>query len=437
MWLEYGVTSHLRRHACGIMRANKTRIRQVYSRRLALRSIFVTTRAPRLTPLLLGVLGYVGAVSPLATDMYLASFGSIQHDLATTASLVQLTLAAFFLGNAVGQLTIGSLSDSLGRRIPLLVSLTIYALAGVALVFTPSIEVFIGLRLLLGFTGSAGIVLARAIAADLSEGETAVKALSLIGMVGGLGPLLAPPIGGLTHELWGWRGTLATLAALSALMLLLAWVFIPESLPVSQRRPAHPSSTYAPLLTVLRTPRYVWFLVSFVFGFGAMIAYISASPFVGQTVLGMSPMLYSFGFAASGTALVLSNIVNARIAAAVGPQRMLGLGIVLLLLGSSSLLVLSLLGGLTIWSFVLSAFVLTAGAGLTMSNASALAIAEAPHARGLAAALLGSLQFGISGLLMPVSGAWGEHTAVPMGVLAFATAIIAAIAAAIGSRTKC
>lgn len=418
------------------MRVDETRIRQVYSRPLALRSIFVTTRAPRLTPLLLGVLGYVGAVSPLATDMYLASFGSIQHDLQTSASLVQLTLAAFFLGNAVGQLTIGSLSDSLGRRTPLLVSLAIYALAGVALVFTPSIEVFIGLRLLLGFTGSAGIVLARAIAADLSEGETAVKALSLIAMVGGLGPLLAPPIGGLTHDLWGWRGTLATLAALSILMFVLAWLFIPESLPASKRRPAHLFSTYAPLRTILRTPRYVWFLTSFVFGFGAMIAYISASPFVGQNVLGMSPMQYALGFAASGTALVLSNIVNARIAAAVGPQRMLGLGIALLLLGACGMLVLSLTAALAIWSFVACAFVLTAGAGFTMSNASALAIAEAPHARGLAAALLGSLQFGISGLLMPVSGAWGEHTAVPMGVLAFVTALISAVAATVGSRTR-
>lgn len=95
----------------------------------------------------------------------------------------------------------------------------------------PSIEVFVGLRLLLGFTGAAGIVLARAIAADLGESETAVKALSVIAMIGGLGPLLAlPPIGGLTHELWGWRGTLATLATISVLMLLLAWLVIPESL---------------------------------------------------------------------------------------------------------------------------------------------------------------------------------------------------------------
>lgn len=394
----------------------------------------MTTRAPRLTPLLLGVLGFTGAVSPLATDMYLASFGSIQADLGTTASMVQLTLSVFFLGNAAGQLLIGPLSDGLGRRRPLLVSLSVYTVAGIALVFAPSIEVFVGLRLLLGFTGAAGIVLARAIAADLSEGETAVKALSVIAMVGGLGPLLAPPIGGLTHELWGWRGTLATLATISVLMLLLAWLVIPESLPAAQRHGTRLRATFSPIVPLVRAPRFLCFALAFVSGFGAMIAYISASPFVGQNVLGMPPLVYAFGFATSGAALVLSNIANARIAPRVGPQRMLGVGIVLLLAGAVGMLALSLTGLLAAWSFIACAFVLTAGAGATMSNASALALAEAAHARGMGAALLGSLQFALGGALAPLVGAWGERTAVPMGVVVLGAALAAGVCALLGAR---
>ena len=387
----------------------------------------VIARAPRLTPLLIGVLGFAGAVSPLATDMYLASFGSIQDDLATSSAQVQLTLAAFFWGNAFGQLLIGALSDMWGRRRLIVSSLTIYAALSVGLVFVHTIEAFIVLRLLLGFIGSAGIVLARAIAVDLDKGETAVRALSLIAMVGALGPLIAPPIGGFTHELWGWRGTLATLATLAITSAVLAWIFVPESLPANQRRTGGLLATYRPLGGLVSSRRYVGFLLAFVFGFSAMISYITASPFVGQNVLGMPPLIYAFGFSASGVALVLSNIANARVAPRVGARRMLGVGITLLLAASTSMLTLSLTGLLSVPSFIITAFVLTAGTGFILSNASALALAEAPHARGLAAALLGSVQFGFAGVLAPITGMWGEDTAVPLGFVTFGAAIVTAL----------
>jgi len=152
-------------------------------------------------------------------------------------------------------------------------------------------------------------------------------------------------------------------------------------------------------------------------------------------VLSMSPLMYSLGFATSGTALVLSNILNARIAERVGPPRMLGYGTLIMLLGAVGMLVLSLTGTLQIWSFITCAFLLTGGAGITMSNASALALTAATHARGFGAALLGSTQFAFGGLIAPFVGAWGESTAVPMGVIACSAAAIAALFALLGARS--
>ena len=388
----------------------------------------------RLTPGLLAALGFTAAVSPLATDMYLASFRSVQEDLQASASSVQLTLSLFFLGLGAGQLILGTLSDNLGRRRVLLASLSVFTVAGVTMVFTPSIEVLNSLRLVQGFSGAAGIVIARAIAADLSEGETAVRALSIIAMVSGLGPLIAPPIGGITHELFGWRGTLATLALVSILMLLIAWLKIPESLPPEKRGSTQLRSTFAPFGKFVRNPRYMAYLLTFVFGFAAMIAYISASPFVGQTLLGMSSLEYSLGFALSASALVLATLVNSRVAPIVGPRRMLSVGLALLVAGSASMLALTLTGTLGVWVFIACAFVLSGGSGLILSNASALALAEADFARGSGAALLGSLQFTVGGLMAPLVGAWGEHTALPMALAVFLTAAVAAVCAFLGAR---
>ena len=393
----------------------------------------MTSPAPRLTPGLLAALGFTAAVSPFATDMYLASFGSMQRDLAASASSVQLTLTLFFLGLGAGQLVLGAVSDTLGRRRVLLTALSVFTTAGLLMVLTPSIEALISLRLLQGFSGAAGIVIARAVAADLSEGPTAVRALSLIAMVSGLGPLLAPVVGGFTHEWWGWRGTLAALAAVSLIMLVVAWRWIPESLPPERRLRGGLTRTFAPFGRLLGNPRYVAYLVTLMFGFATMIAYISASPFVAQEVLSMTPLEFSLGFAMSASGLILASFANARVAPRVGPPRAIAIALGALVAGSLSMLVLTLTGALSVWGFIVSAFVLSAGAGATMANASALALAEASFARGSGAALLGSLQFLAGGLMAPIVGAWGESTALPMAVTLVTAASSAAIAAAFGA----
>lgn len=396
----------------------------------------MTAAAPRLTPGLLAVLGILATASALSTDLYLPSLPDISSSLHASPSVVQLTLTMFFVGIGTGQLLIGALSDARGRRTVLLVSLAVFSFAGFAMSFTPSIELLIALRLVQGFAGAAGIVIARAVAVDLSDGATAVRALSLIAIVSGLGPLLAPVIGGVTHEWWGWRGSLATLGAIAAVMLVLAWWRVPESLPAAQRTTGGLRATFTPFGRLLRDWRFVSLTVAFGLSFGAIMAYISASPFVGQRILGMSPVIYALSFSAAASSMVIANVLNSRLAPRVGPRHMLVVAIVLLCLGSFAMLAFVLTGTLGIASFIACAFVASAGTGLMLSNASALALARADYARGSGSALLGAIQFLIGGFAAPLTGLWGEGTALPMAVIMAVGAGLAACCAFVALRPE-
>ncbi|MCX6502699.1 MAG: multidrug effflux MFS transporter [Microbacterium sp.] len=388
----------------------------------------------RLTPGLLAALGFLAGVAPLATDMYLPSFTDISGEFDAPASTVQLTLTAFLVGICVGQLFLGPLSDRLGRRTVLLAALSVFAAAGIAVTFSVSIERFILLRVVQGFAGAAGVVVARAIAADLSTGQTAVRALSLIAMVGALGPLIAPPIGGVVASFAGWRGVLGLLAAVSVAMLLVVLLVVPESLPPEARHAGGVVSSFAAFGRLLRDGAYVFYVVAFASAFAAMLAYISASPFVGQRILGMTPVVYALSFGAGGAALALANLTNSRIAPRVGSRRMLRVGLLLSSVSTLALTALTVTETLSIASFIACAFVLTAGTGFMMSNASALGLARADATRGAGSALLGSTQFLVGAIASPIVGLWGEHTAVPMALVALVCVAIAGVAATLAVR---
>jgi DHA1 family bicyclomycin/chloramphenicol resistance-like MFS transporter len=376
------------------------------------------TRKPHLSAGLLTILGVIATIGAFATDMYLASFTDITESLGVSPSQVQLTLTAFLTGMGLGQLLLGPASDKYGRRRVMVLALGVFALTSIALVFTPNIGYFVALRFVQGLSGAAGGVLARAIAVDLSEGDTAVRALSLIATVIGLGPLLAPPIGGLIAELLGWRGVLAVLAAFAITVWLMAVVAVPESLPEEHRAQGSVLGAYKSIFTILTKPVFLLCTISFSFGFGAMMSYIAASPFVGQSILRMGQLSYALSFALSASAIILANILNARLAVQHSVVTMFRAGAVLLVLAAASFVVMETTDTLTIPGFVATAFILTAGAGLTMSNANALGLAEAtPSTRGAGAAVMGAAQFLLASLVSPLVGLAGETSATPMVVV--------------------
>ncbi len=372
---------------------------------------------------LLLILALLNAAGPLSVDTYLSAFPRMARDLGTTPTSIQLTLTTFMLGIASGQLVIGALSDRWGRRGPLLVSLAVFAVAGALCALAPSVPVLIALRFVQGFAGSAGMVIGRAVVADSVRGRAAVQAYSLLAMVGSVAPVVAPVLGAALLPVIGWRGLFWSLAGVGVAMVLAVRFGVSETLPPHRRTAGGLAATGRLTREVLSSRPFRAYTGVMVLAFGCLFAYVSASPFVVQRVLGLSPGWYAVDFAVNSTALVIVGGLNARLVLRFAPVRLLATGVLTLLVTAFALLGLALTG-LTRPELVLPLlFVVMAATALVFANGVGLAMDSVTTGHGTASAVIGAVQFGVGALVSPLVGLGGEHTAVPMAVVMGACAL--------------
>src|SRR6266702_6980044 len=256
------------------------------------------------------VLGALTAFGPMSIDMYLPAFPALTRHFHATEAQVQLTLTACLAGLALGQLLYGPVSDALGRRRPLYAGLAAYAAASALCVVAPSVTVLTGLRLVQGLGGAAGIVIARAVVRDLYSGVAAARFFSLLMLVTGLAPMLAPILGGLLLRFTSWRGVFIILAIIGTLLLLSAATSLGETLPPERRQSGGIRITLATFYRLLTNRSFIGYALPCGLAFAAMFAYISGSPFVLQTSYGISPQLFSIIFGTNAFGLVTAGLVN-------------------------------------------------------------------------------------------------------------------------------
>ncbi|MDN5913896.1 MAG: multidrug effflux MFS transporter [Pseudonocardia sp.] len=383
--------------------------------------------------ILIAVLAHLTAVAPLATDMYLSAFPEMAADLGTSATGIQLTLTAFLIGLGLGQLFIGSLSDSIGRRRPLLIGSLACLVAGVACALAPNVELLALARFAQGLSGAAGVVLARAMISDTSRGAAAAKLLGVMMIISVIAPVVAPLSGGAIVANIGWRAVFWVLAALTLIMFAGAAVFTKESLPVSARTRGGVRATITGARAILSNRNYVGYLLTFCFAFAALFAYISASPFVIQNVMGLSAGVYSIVFGLNALVIVITSSVAAALAGRVSYRAMILAGLAAAALATAGLLVAVFNGVPTLPTLVL--FALFQGSlGFIFSNATTLALEEAEAYAGTGSAFLGFLQFTLAALVSPLVGLGGESTAIPMGLAMIISIVLAVLAFAILTR---
>jgi DHA1 family bicyclomycin/chloramphenicol resistance-like MFS transporter len=350
------------------------------------------------------------------------------------ASGAQFTLTSCLIGLALGQLLAGPLSDRLGRRRPLLLGVAAYSVASLFCALSPSLGVFTGLRLVQGLAGAAGIVISRAAVRDLYSGVAAARFFSILMLVNGLAPILAPVIGGQLLKVTSWRGVFVTLAVIGGMLMLGAAAAFHETLPPERRRADGLRATLATMRGLCRDRVFVGYAVTCGLSFAAMFSYIAGSPFVLEDIYGISPQVFSAVFAANACGIVAASQLNHRLLSSYTPRALLR---VALLAGAGAgvvLLTLVLVGGLGVWAVIVPLFVVVSSVGIVMPNSTALALTDHPEAAGSASALLGMLQFVFGAGVAPLVGVAGKHTAVPMAVMIAVLSVGALVA--MGALTR-
>lgn len=348
-------------------------------------------------------LALLAASGPFAIDMYLPTLPELATDLHSTTSTAQLTLSGFMVGMALGQLVIGSLSDGWGRK-KFLVGGAVMTLGAVIIcALAPTMTVLIIARIFQGLGSGACAVIARSVIPDLATGKEAARSFTLMMIIQGIAPVIAPVIGGLLAEPIGWRGIFWVLAVIASTQTVVAIFVIHESRPPAARTATSVKAIMANYSYVVKNRTFLGYAITFAFGFAAMFCYISASPFVIQNQLGYSTTAYSLFFALNALGMMVGGVINNRLISRVESTILLRNALVIMLVATCLLVVAAYLG-LPQWLFFPALFFAIAPTSILMGNATALATGAVRTRAGSAAAVMGCAQFSLAGVLSPLVG---------------------------------
>ena len=385
-----------------------------------------TTGAPgarRPTLGLIALLGVMAALGAVTIDLYLPSLPEVAADLGTTAARTQMTITGVLVGSAVGQLVVGPLSDTFGRRRPAVIGFALYVVACLLCVIAPNLPALVAFRALAGVGASAGAVIGMAVIRDLFTGPTAARLMSRIVLVIGVAPLFAPTVGGAIAEWTGWRPVLGLLAVAGVAVLIAVWRHLPETrpelrdsaaeavrethvAPVVPPRGGRVRRTFAGYGELVRDPRFLALASMPGLALATIMSYVATSPFVLKEGFGLSTTQFAVYFAVNGSALVGGTQVNAALVQRFGSWRLLRVGVVWTL-GWAVVLTAGIVAGGGFWAFAVPLYLLLLGLGLIMPNAVTLALEPYGSSAGAAAALVTALQSGVGGLVGVLAGVLG------------------------------
>jgi DHA1 family bicyclomycin/chloramphenicol resistance-like MFS transporter len=350
-------------------------------------------------------------------------------------SYIGLTLSLFTIGMAVGQFFLGSLSDRIGRKTVIVGGGLLMAVASAIAGFAANADILIALCLFMGFSASAGVVGGRAVVADLTHGEAAVRPFTILGMVVSIGPILGPIGGAALLALGGWRAIFFGLAIFAVASSVFVALVVPESLARDKRHTGGVTQMFRTAGKVLRDRQYLAFAILIWFGFGMLFTYISTSSFIVEDNLGLPPAAYAASFGVNGVGLVLAGLITTRLARKVRPRRLIRIGLIAQLAAFATLWTVIVTGSVSPWTILPILFVLASSMGFIFGPATAMAMENVRFASGTALALMGSVQFLAAAVAVTVAGIVNSNALISLAEVG-SVATLLVLAALIMGRVK-
>ncbi|SCS76849.1 multidrug effflux MFS transporter [Staphylococcus aureus] len=376
------------------------------------------------SPIFIIILGSLTAIGALSIDMFLPGLPDIRHDFQTTTSNAQLTLSMFMIGLAFGNLFAGPISDSTGRRKPLIIAMIIFTLASLGIVFVHNIWLMVALRFLQGVTGGAAAVISRAIASDMYSGNELTKFMALLMLVNGIAPVVAPTIGGIILNYSVWRMVFVILTIFGFVMVIGSLLKVPESLTVTNRESSSGLKTmFKNFKILLKTPRFVLPMLIQGMTFVLLFTYISASPFIIQKIYGMTAIQFSWMFAGIGITLIISSQLTGYLVDFIDSQKLMR-GMTMIQIIGVILVTIVLLNHWNFWILAIGFIILIAPVTGVATLGFTIAMDESSSGRGSSSSLLRLVQFLFGGVASPLVGVKGEDNPIPYIIIIIATAVI-------------
>jgi len=381
------------------------------------------------------ILGLLAMLMPLSIDMYLPALPQIAREFSVSAGSVQMTLNAYILGFALGQLIYGPLADSFGRKPVIAAGTLIFAIAAAACALAQTIDQLITLRFLHGLSAAAGSVVISALMRDSYSREEFSRMMSFVMLVTTIAPLLAPIVGGWMLLIWSWHAIFWTISAAAVVTTLLVVTQIKETLPKEKRQPFSLRTTLRNFLSLFRHKRVFSYMLASGFSFAGLFSFLNVGPFVYIELNHISPQDFGYYFALNVVFLFLMTLLNSRCVRRFGPLVMFRFGLLIQFSMGVWLVVVSALN-LGFLPLVFGVAMFIGCVAMVSSNAMAVILEEFPHMAGTASSLAGTLRFGVGALAGALLSTFTFTSAWPMVGAIFICATVSILLFIYASRPR-